>query len=147
MHAVEFGKHPSSLDECISLEKRTHYYQHRAEWFPGACCDAHAPEYVACRLAGKEWTVVHPCCVECVHHDSYYKCKTRSPTTPLQQSLDVILYLIRIDMAESRIPSPQLMPPMKISSQTQVTKRQTHKRFDVQTVQHGYMPANCDGPQ
>ena len=47
-----------SLDECVSADKRAHYYQHRAEWFPGVCCDAHAPEYVACRLAGKEWTIV-----------------------------------------------------------------------------------------
>ena len=42
----------SSLDECVSADKREHYYRHRAEWFPGVCCDAHATEYVACRLAG-----------------------------------------------------------------------------------------------
>ena len=34
----------SSLDECVSPEKRAHYYQHRVEWFPGVCCDAHAPD-------------------------------------------------------------------------------------------------------
>ena len=59
----------SSLDECISTDKREHFYRHRAEWFPGVCCDAHASEYVACRLAGKEWTIVHPCCMERARHD------------------------------------------------------------------------------
>ena len=47
----------------------------------------------------------------------------------------------------ARTPPHPLMPPMKTSSLILDIKRQTHQRFGVQTVKHGYMPANCDGPQ
>ena len=52
-----------SIDDLVRPELREHFFQHRSEWLPAVCCDAHKGDYVETRLAGRTWTATEPCCL------------------------------------------------------------------------------------
>ena len=57
-----------TLDACVRPSMVRHYYHHYDEWFPTLACQVHKQDFIATKVAGREW-VMQKCCEEAHRYD------------------------------------------------------------------------------